>query len=85
MSNAIWQRYPVIPGLHSVEMKDKLQERIMEETRGASPAALIAYFREASRRFRREPGREPANPPIDPPGNSGAGKCLTKSGEIIIM
>jgi len=57
MSNAIWQRYPVIPGLHSVEMKDKLQERIMEETRGASPAALIAYFREASRRFRREPGR----------------------------
>lgn len=57
MSNAIWQRYPVTPGLHCVEMKDRLQERVMEETRGASTAVLVAYFQEASRRFWREVGR----------------------------
>ena len=51
MSSQIWQRFPVAPGLHSLEMKDRLQERVMEDTRGASPAALVAYFREASRRF----------------------------------
>jgi len=35
-------------------MKDRLQERVTEETRGAGAAAVVAYFREASRRFRRE-------------------------------
>lgn len=56
MSSRIWQRFPVTPGLHSLEMKDRLQERVMEDTRGASPAALVVYFREASRRFWREVG-----------------------------
>ena len=56
MSSQIWQRFPVAPGLHSLEMKDRLQERVMEDTRDASPAALVVYFREASRRFWREVG-----------------------------
>jgi hypothetical protein len=56
MSSQIWQRFPVAPGLHSLELKDRLQERVMEDTRGASPTALVAYFREASRRFWREVG-----------------------------
>ena len=56
MSNPLWQRFPVEPGLHTLEMKDRLQERVVEDTRGAAAAALVAYFREASRRFRREVG-----------------------------
>ena len=56
MSSRIWQRFPVAPGLHSLELKDRLQERVMEDTRDASPAGLVAYFREASRRFWREVG-----------------------------
>lgn len=57
MSNSIWERFPLTPGLHCVEMKDRAQARVAEETRDASPAALAAYFREASRRFWREVGR----------------------------
>ena len=56
MSSSLWQRFPVEPGLHTLEMKDRLQERVMEDTRGASPAALLAYFRKASRRFWDEVG-----------------------------
>jgi hypothetical protein len=51
MSSPFWQRFPVQPGLHSLEMKDRLQKQVMEDTRGAAAAALVAYFREASRRF----------------------------------
>jgi hypothetical protein len=57
MSSQLWQRFPVEPGLHTLEMKDRLQERVMEDTKGASPAALVDYFRKASRRFRHEAGR----------------------------
>ncbi len=56
MSSQSWQRFPVEPGLHTLELKDRLQERVMEDTKGASPAALVDYFRKASRRFRREVG-----------------------------
>jgi hypothetical protein len=56
MSSSLWQRFPVEPGLHTLEMKDRLQERVMEDTKGASPAALVAYFREASHRFWQEVG-----------------------------
>jgi len=56
MSSSLWQRFPVEPGLNTLEMKDRLQERVMEDTRGASPAALLAYFRKASRRFWDEVG-----------------------------
>lgn len=56
MSSPLWQRFPVEPGLHTLEMKDRLQERVLEDTRGASPAALLAYFRKASRRFWHEVG-----------------------------
>ena len=58
MSNPIWRRFPVAPELHCIEMKDRAQDRIMEETRNAAPDALVAYFREASRRFWREIGRD---------------------------
>ena len=58
MSSTLWQRFPVEPGLHALEMKDRLQERVMEDTEGATPAALVDYFREASRRFRHETGCE---------------------------
>jgi hypothetical protein len=57
MSSQLWQRFPVEPGLHTLEMKDRLQERVMEDTKGAAPAALVDYFRKASRRFRHEAGR----------------------------
>ncbi|MBI5242708.1 MAG: hypothetical protein HY922_03360 [Elusimicrobia bacterium] len=40
-----------------MEMKDRAQARVAEETRDASPAALMVYFHEASRRFWREVGR----------------------------
>ena len=56
MSSPLWQRFPVEPGLHALEMKDRLQERVMEDTKGASPAVLVDYFREASRRFWQEVG-----------------------------
>jgi hypothetical protein len=56
MSSPSWQRFPVEPGLHALEMKDRLQERVMEDTKGASPAVLVDYFREASRRFWQEVG-----------------------------
>jgi hypothetical protein len=57
MSNSIWDRYPVTPGLDSVAMKDRLQKRILDDTHGATPAALVDYFREASRQFWRVVGR----------------------------
>jgi hypothetical protein len=56
MSSPLWRRFPVEPGLHTLEMKDRLQERVMEDTKGASPEALLAYFRKASRRFWDEVG-----------------------------
>ena len=56
MSSPLWQRFPVEPGLRVLEMKDRLQERVMEDTKGASPAALVGYFRKASRRFWHEVG-----------------------------
>jgi hypothetical protein len=56
MTSPLWQRFPVEPGLHTLEMKDRLQERVMEDTKGASPVALVDYFRKASRRFWQEVG-----------------------------
>ena len=56
MSSPLWQRFPVEPGLHTLGMKDRLQERVMADTKGASPAALVGYFRKASRRFWHEVG-----------------------------
>ena len=56
MSSPLWQRFPVEPGLHTLEMKDRLQERVTEDTKGASPVALVDYFRKASRRFWHEVG-----------------------------
>ena len=56
MNSPLWQRFPVEPGLHALEMKDRMQERVMKDTKGASPAALVDYFRKASRRFRDEVG-----------------------------
>lgn len=56
MSSPLWRRYPVEPGLHTLEMKDRLQERVVEDTRDASPEALLAYFRKASHRFWDEVG-----------------------------
>jgi uncharacterized protein YhfF len=39
-----------------MEMKDRLQQRVLEDTKGASTASLVAYFRRASRRFWDEVG-----------------------------
>ena len=57
MSNPFWKRFPTLPGLHCVEMKDHVQGRVREETRDATPEGLVAYFHEASRHFWREIGR----------------------------
>ena len=57
MSNPFWKAFPTLPGLHCIEMKDRVQGNVMDETRELTPTALIAYFRNASRRFRREVGR----------------------------
>jgi hypothetical protein len=59
MSSPLWQRFPVEPGLRALEMKDRPQERVMEDTKGASPAPIASYFRKASRRFRQEVGCAP--------------------------
>jgi hypothetical protein len=56
MSNPVWQRFPVTPGLHILEMKDALQTRVMEDTHGASSTEIISYFGKASRSFWREVG-----------------------------
>jgi len=53
MSSQLWQRFPLERGLRALDMKDRLQERIGKDVSGASPEELVAYFREASRRFRR--------------------------------
>jgi hypothetical protein len=66
MSSPLWQRFPIEPGLHAVEMKDRLQERVMEDTKDASPAAVVDYFREASRRFRRQTDRAQAESATSP-------------------
>jgi len=58
MSNPIWRRFPGALELHCLEMKDHAQDRIMEETRNAAPDKLMAYFREASRRFWQQVGRD---------------------------
>jgi hypothetical protein len=68
MSNPIWQRYPVSPGLRCVEMKDRAQARVVQDTRGVSPAALVTYFREASHRLWRDAKRpypESATAPLE--------------------
>ena len=51
MSSQSWQGFPVEPGLHTLELKDRLQEQAMDDTKRASPAALVDCFRKASRRF----------------------------------
>jgi len=56
MSSQLWQRFPVEPGLHTMKMNDRLRQQVMEDTKGASPAALVGYFRKASRRFWHEVG-----------------------------
>jgi len=43
-------------------MKDGVQERIRQDVGGASPEELVAYFREASRRFRRGVGGKAPEP-----------------------
>jgi|WetSurMetagenome_2_1015567.scaffolds.fasta_scaffold284333_1 hypothetical protein len=62
MSSQLWQSFPIEPGLHALDVKDRLQEHIRKDTEGASPAELVVYFREASRRFRREVGRSYRKP-----------------------
>jgi hypothetical protein len=57
MNAAFWDRFPKTTKVHCVEMKDQAQEQVARETRGLSSERLFAYFREASRRFRRDMGR----------------------------
>ena len=53
MNNPFWKQFPTLPGLHCIEMKDHAQARIQDETRNVTPEGLVAYFHEASCRFRR--------------------------------
>ncbi len=64
MSDSIWDRFPAASDIRCVEMKDQLQDRVTRETRNASVDELVAYFRDASRRFWQEMGRP------CPPGSS---------------
>ncbi len=57
MSNSIWDRLPAASDIHCIEMKDQLQDRVASETRNVSADELVAYFRNASRRFWQEMGR----------------------------
>lgn len=52
MNEEFWERFPKTANIRCIEMKDRTQERIARETQGLSPDRLLAYFREASRRFR---------------------------------
>lgn len=65
MNNPFWRRFPVIQSMRCIEMKNYVQLRIMDETRDATPDAIVTYFREASRRFRREAGRAYPEIPTD--------------------
>ena len=56
MNNIFWKRYPTLRDLHCVEMKDRVQSKVMAETREATPEALVSYFHAASRRFWRQVG-----------------------------
>jgi hypothetical protein len=51
MNEAVWKRFPTSPDMHCVGIKDRVQGKVMEETRHATPETLVAYFRNASRRF----------------------------------
>ncbi len=57
MSNSFWAKFPALPDLHCVEMKDRIQDQIRQETRNVSPEGIIAYFHDAACRFRLEVGR----------------------------
>lgn len=57
MNKAFWTRHPVSPDLKCVEMKDRVQGRVMQETGDATSDALVVYFRKASLRFRQELSR----------------------------
>ena len=57
MNSDIWKRFPVIKGFRCLDMKDRAQAKVVEDTRRATPMALIAYFRDASRHFWQEAGR----------------------------
>jgi len=57
MSSSFWNRFPPASDIRCVEMKDRLQDRVSRETRNASPDELVAYFRNAARRFWQQMGR----------------------------
>ena len=57
MNKKFWKQFPVMPDLHCLELKDRIQARVIEETRDTSPAGLVAYFRHASRHFLKKVGQ----------------------------
>ena len=57
MSNPIWERFPVEPGLRCIEMKDQAQAEVMKEIGDSSPSVVVAYYHEAAHRFWRALGR----------------------------
>jgi hypothetical protein len=57
MNEAFWERFPKTAKMDCIAMKDRAQAGVARETRGLSSDQLIAYFREASRRFWSKVGR----------------------------
>jgi hypothetical protein len=51
MGSSFWQRFPAATPIRCIEMKDRLQQEIMNATSGMQGDALTTYFHEASQRF----------------------------------
>ena len=64
MSNQFWKAFPTLPGLHCIEMKDRVQGQVRKETRDVMSEGIVAYFHEASCRFRREIERTYPEPTV---------------------
>ncbi len=76
MSDSIWDRFPAACDIRCVELKDQLAGRVARETRNVSADELVAYFRDASRRFWQEMGRP------YPPGREEAMATVEKTRSI---
>jgi hypothetical protein len=51
MDRSFWQRFPAATRIRCIEMKDRLQQEIMNATSGMQVDELTTFFHEASQRF----------------------------------
>jgi hypothetical protein len=54
MNSSFWEKHTGPFDIDCLELKDRLQERVRQDTIKETPEAVVEYFREASRRFQME-------------------------------